>query len=420
MDRRPTEGSARRAILALLLCAGCTQTNVVPVTVGEVDVIPDRFDALVSDQASLTAQMRDQEGNVLPDRPVRWASLNPDVVTVDGEGVVTAVGPGQSLVTATVDGAVGAAQVTVQERPRVRLSPHELDLETVHTSNATTSETVVVDNGGGGTLGTLSADVTGGADDWLSADLRSDAAPTELTVSARGKGLAVGSHEGRVIVSDGESTAEVVVTLEVKERPPELDLGTSSLSFSTVGGQSPPSAKDVDVRNVGGGQLTGLGVQVGYDGTGGWLAATLSRATAPATLTVRPTTTELNPGTYSATVTVTTPVASNRSISVSYVVEDPRAFQPPEAPKDAEVDRQSSAVQITWDDESRYETRFEIQRRYRPWWSPQLTEWEPLASTAPDTESYTDPDIQGVYRYRYRVRACNDAGCSAWTESGET
>lgn len=62
----------------------------------------------------LTATVRDDEGNVL-NHPVTWASDNGTVATVSTSGLVTAVAVGSAAITATSEGLIGAAQVTVQE-----------------------------------------------------------------------------------------------------------------------------------------------------------------------------------------------------------------------------------------------------------------------------------------------------------------
>src|SRR5206468_11626103 len=52
----------------------------------------------------VTATVRDAAGNILIDQPVTWSSSDPNVLTVSQTGVLTAVGIGFSVVTASVDG----------------------------------------------------------------------------------------------------------------------------------------------------------------------------------------------------------------------------------------------------------------------------------------------------------------------------
>ncbi|NNF26247.1 MAG: hypothetical protein HKN73_03360 [Gemmatimonadetes bacterium] len=401
-------GSTPATVVALLL-VGCTQTTIVPVTVGEIEVIPALLDALVDDQSPLAIELRDEEGNLLPDRPVRWASLDPQVASVDDQGVVTAVGPGQALITATADGAVGTAQVTVELRPSVRIQPASVALEAVSGRGGSVREILAVDNGGGGTLGSLSTAVeyVSGKGGWLTASLAEESAPTDLTVSGRGSDLGPGTYTGRVIVTDGQATTTVDVSMVVTEPPPEIDLSRSSVPFDATSGGSLPSAKNVQVTNGGGQSLTGLGTQITYSGTSGWLSATISGGTAPATVTVRPTTSNLSGGTYRATVRVTSPVADTRTFSVQYNVSDP---DPPEAPSSLEVEpRGNRRMDLDWEDESDNETRFEVERR-------RLGQtWTLIATLEANEESYRDEDLQSSTWYQYRVRACNGGGCSGYS-----
>src|SRR5208337_2483679 len=74
---------------------------------------------------------------------------------------------------------------------------------------------------------------------------------------------------------------------------------------------------------TGGGTLSGLSASVSYTSGSGWLGTpSLNPTTAPATLTVQPNTTSLAVGTYMATVSVSSGVASNspQTVSVTFVV----------------------------------------------------------------------------------------------------
>ncbi len=62
---------------------------------------------------SFTVTAQDSLGQAMPSPSLVWTSPNPTVATVNAAGVVTAVGSGQVVVTATDGGAVGSALVTV-------------------------------------------------------------------------------------------------------------------------------------------------------------------------------------------------------------------------------------------------------------------------------------------------------------------
>lgn len=74
----------------------------------------------------LTAEVRDQNGNVMSGTTVSWSSSAPAVAAVDGSGLVTATGNGTATVTATAGPASGTAAVTVAQVPdSVALRPSE-------------------------------------------------------------------------------------------------------------------------------------------------------------------------------------------------------------------------------------------------------------------------------------------------------
>jgi len=70
---------------------------------------------------TLAAEYRDGQGVVVPGKTFTWESLNPNVATVDGSGVVRAVGAGQAVIAATTEGMTGYALATVSipEAPAV-------------------------------------------------------------------------------------------------------------------------------------------------------------------------------------------------------------------------------------------------------------------------------------------------------------
>jgi uncharacterized protein YjdB len=63
---------------------------------------------------SLTATLRDANGNTLTGRAVMWTSSNTNVATVSSTGVVTARDRGNVTITATSEGKSGTATVVVQ------------------------------------------------------------------------------------------------------------------------------------------------------------------------------------------------------------------------------------------------------------------------------------------------------------------
>jgi uncharacterized protein YjdB/alpha-tubulin suppressor-like RCC1 family protein len=87
-------------------------------------VTPAKSDLHVGDTMQLTATPRAAGGTAAGGR-VTWNSSDPAVATVSATGLVTALAPGATTITATCDGVNGSAQITVTRVPvaAVLLSP---------------------------------------------------------------------------------------------------------------------------------------------------------------------------------------------------------------------------------------------------------------------------------------------------------
>ena len=152
----------------------------------------------------LQAEVRDQNGEVLTDISVAWASDSPQVATVDGSGLVTAVAEGSATITASAGEATGTAEVTVAQSPdSVSVAPKEATLAAV-----------------GDTLRLTAAafDANGHAVEaaefsWESGD---DAV---ATVDGSGLVTAAGDGSATITASAGEATGTAEVTVEVVAVP---------------------------------------------------------------------------------------------------------------------------------------------------------------------------------------------------------
>ncbi|MGH7466795.1 MAG: Ig-like domain-containing protein [Longimicrobiales bacterium] len=85
----------------------------VTVPVASVVVTPTNVSLQVGQTQLLSASARDLAGNTLSGRPFTWSSLNPNVATVDANGLVRAAGTGSTTVSATTEGRSGSVTVTV-------------------------------------------------------------------------------------------------------------------------------------------------------------------------------------------------------------------------------------------------------------------------------------------------------------------
>ncbi len=194
---------------ALLLCA-CSGGSSGPTTVAPPPPDPVAAAVAVSPGTArldapggtlrLSAEVRDADGNVMPDAAVTWSSDAPDVAAVDASGLVTAVGAGMATVTATAGNATGSASITVD--PPVPAS-------------VTVSPATVRFDGPGGTQ-RLSAEVRD-ADGNLLPDAEvvwfSDATDV-ARVDADGLVTAIGAGTAVVTAKAGDEGGSATVTVE--------------------------------------------------------------------------------------------------------------------------------------------------------------------------------------------------------------
>jgi hypothetical protein len=92
---------------------GPSVAPIVAVPVAIVSITPASLTLRVAATEAFAATARDAAGNALTGRTVLWRSSRPEIASIDAAGVATAVSPGTATVSATVDGQVGSAAVTV-------------------------------------------------------------------------------------------------------------------------------------------------------------------------------------------------------------------------------------------------------------------------------------------------------------------
>lgn len=133
-------------------------------------------------------------------------------------------------------------------------------------------------------------------------------------------GRAVNAQPVAVTASIGGKSA----TSQVMVRPPPtIKLTPETLTFTAARNGPSPQSQAVSITNAGGGTLNGLaaGNPVYGAGASGWLLvqSLFLNPTAPASLNLVPTNTTLAAGTYTATVPITSPVATNSPQNITVV-----------------------------------------------------------------------------------------------------
>jgi hypothetical protein len=258
----------------------------------------------------------------------------PTTLTVRATTGARVAGTYNATVTLTANGATPralAVTFVVAAAPSIVLNPATARSYTLAPTETSKSENVAVSNGGGGSLTGVAGTVTyqsGQPGGWLQAALSGTTAPATLTLTASRGSLAAGTYNATVSVTSSvadNSPRTLAVTLTVQAAPagPAISVSVTSRTFSaTAGGGNPPSLQAA-VGNSGGGSLTGLAVA--ENPAVSWLAVSLSSTTAPATITFQATTGTLTAGTYTTTVQVTSPVATNspQSVTVTFNVAPP-------------------------------------------------------------------------------------------------
>ena len=108
--------------------SGTATVTVVSNAVATVVVSASQSILVPQQTTQLTAVLRDAQGHDVTGRSVSWSSSQPQVGTVTGNGVVTALTPGDLTITATADGKSGSVQLTVTTGGVVGASGGTLDL----------------------------------------------------------------------------------------------------------------------------------------------------------------------------------------------------------------------------------------------------------------------------------------------------
>jgi hypothetical protein len=103
-------------LLLAAAMAACDSPATVPAE-GTLAITPADPVVVFGDSAKVTAIHRDEAGTVLPPRTVTWSSSAPEIVSVNGAGVLRAHGWGTAKITATGGGQTAWVVVTVGPRP---------------------------------------------------------------------------------------------------------------------------------------------------------------------------------------------------------------------------------------------------------------------------------------------------------------
>ncbi|HWV36908.1 MAG TPA: Ig-like domain-containing protein [Vulgatibacter sp.] len=109
--------------------SGRTNVKVIPAMVTRVEIAPDAPRVRPDETVQLTATAFTARGILPAGREVSWTSLDPDLASVSGSGLVRGREPGLATIAATIEGVTGSVEVEVIPNVGVvRVEPTELVL----------------------------------------------------------------------------------------------------------------------------------------------------------------------------------------------------------------------------------------------------------------------------------------------------
>ena len=230
------------------------------------------------------------------------------------------------LLTISVLSTTGNDSITamVAALPTISVSQPSLQFTAGVGGSNPASQSIEITNTGGGTLAwTATAKAATGS--WLSISPSSGTAPSALSVAVNAAGLAAGTYSGTVqITSAGASNSPlaIAVTLTVAAAPPTLTVSPQSLKFEYAAGGPIPDAQNLSIANAGAGSTSWTASTSDF-----WLSAANASGSAPAQLAVSVDPANLAAGTYTGSVTISSPGAagSPASVAVTLVVAGSQA-----------------------------------------------------------------------------------------------
>jgi len=152
---------------------------------------------------SLTATVRDENGETMSTVLVDWSSSNDEIASVAAEGTVTAVANGVATITATAGAVSATAEVTVQQVPSaITLSASSLSFTSL---GGTQSLTATVRDEDGEIMSTVLVD-------WSSSNDEIASVAAEGTVKAVANGVATITATAGAVSATAEVTVQQVVT----------------------------------------------------------------------------------------------------------------------------------------------------------------------------------------------------------------
>ena len=168
---------------------------------------------------------------------------------------------------------------------------------------------------------------TGGTGNWLAISTPNGTTPTDLAVSTNASGLAPATYNGTITITATTPFAggsPVIVNVQLVVPPGTLSTSVASLTFAqSQNGVAPPNQTF---------QVTSTPSSLGFtatattNGGGTWLTVSPANGTTNAQVTVSVNGSALTPGQYTGTVTIASPGAASKQVSVTLTVVTAQTF----------------------------------------------------------------------------------------------
>ncbi len=218
--------------------------------------------------------------------------------------------------------------LVIRTMPTAEASAQRVEFTAYRTGPIPDPQIVSIENAGAYALSGLTLDVVPPSD-WLTAFLNQTDAPAKLTLQVDPALGAPGTTVGTEVIVSGNAARADTVAVSFELLPgPSLAVSSDSVTFRAETGQALPQEQSLAVANDGEGSLAGLSVSASQT----WLTASVTATTAPAEVVLRPNTTAVAVGTYTADLSILSPVAddSPRLVTVVYEVSAPGGAEPAE------------------------------------------------------------------------------------------
>ncbi len=239
------------------------------------------------------------------------ATQTPALLTVTANPAGLAAGSYAGTITVTAAGAnpqtvnVTLNVSVVPLASQISLTPAALTYDLV-VGAAASSKTINVSSTGVALAFSSTSNAT-----WLTAAASSTLTPAVLTVTANPAGLGVGNYTGTITVNGAGATPQTLsVTLNLTALP-RLSISPSALIFDFTIGGAAPSVRTASVTSTGG------TLSFTAASNASWFSVTPLAGQTPGFVTVSANPTGLATGTYTGSVTLSSPGAAVQSVLVT-------------------------------------------------------------------------------------------------------